>query len=384
MKHTLQQLLQHNFKHYAATNPVPLHHYHAANQLQGCRTAAMGGHIQACPSGHIERVWYNSCKHRSCPQCKHIQIERWLEKQKARLLDYPHHHIIFTQPHELNILWQYNRSQLTQILFQAVRDTLIELTHDPRYLNALPGMLLALPTWGRSLTLHPHIHCLITDGGLDEHQRWRVPKKSIFLPVRVVMALFRGKYLAAIRKLLNQHRLTLPETIRAQQLHSLLNKLGRKKWHVHLQERYDHGEGVVKYLARYVRGGPLSNQQLQSITATQVCFRYYSHALQQHTNLTLTPTAFLKRLLEHVPDKGKQWLRHYGLYAHRKTDLVNHARACHGQTPVKKGVQLEWQDYVETLGHRESRCSICGKPIQATRFFTRWHAPPMDTMIPTQ
>lgn len=383
-RHSLQQLLQQNFTQYAATNAVALHHFHAARQLQSCRTAAMGGHIQACPAGHIERVWYNSCKHRSCPQCKHIQIERWLAKQTARLLDYPHHHIIFTQPHELNTLWQYNRTQLTQVLFKTVRDTLIELTSDPRYLGALPAILLALHTWGRSLSLHPHIHCLITDGGLNEQRHWCTPKKSVFLPIRVVMTLFRGKYLAAIRQLLNQHCLKLPTETSPQQLHNLLNKLGRKKWHVHIQERYEHGEGVVKYLARYVRGGPLSNSQLQSVNTHHVRFGYYSHALHKYTNMTLTTTAFLKRILEHVPDKGKQWLRHYGLYAHRKVDSLNHARECHGQPPVKKITTIEWQDYVDTLGHNDSRCSVCGEPIQATRYFSRWHAPPINNSLETQ
>jgi len=134
---------------------------------------------------------------------------------------------------------------------------------------------------------------------------------------------------------------------------------------------------VVKYLARYVRGGPLSNQQLQSITPSQVRFGYYSHALHHHTSLTLTTSAFLKRLFEHVPDKGKQWLRHYGLYAHRKVDSLNHARACHGQAPVKKVTSIEWQDYVDTLEHSDSRCSVCGQRIQPTRYFSRWHAPPI-------
>lgn len=376
MKNAIQLLLQQHFAQYARHYRLPLHHHRAAYQLQHCRTATLGGHVQACPAGHIERVWYNSCKHRTCPQCNQIQIERWLEKQKARLLDYRHHHLIFTVSHELNPLWQYNRPKLTQLLFQAVRDTLMELTADMRYLGALPGFILALHTWGRSLSLHPHIHCLITDGGLDPQQQWQRPRKSCFLPARVVMALFRGKYLAAIRRLLNNNDLTLPANINQQGLHNLLNKLGRKKWNVNFRERYEHGEGVVKYLARYIRGGPLTNHQIQSIDTNQIHYRYYSHAQHQPTDLILTPEAFLKRYLEHVPDKGRQLVRSYGLYAHRKTDLLNQARALHGQPPVKAVSYIEWQHYVQTLGYADAVCSVCGEPIRVTRYIPRRHDPP--------
>ena len=131
-----------------------------------CRTAALGGHIQACPDGHMSRIWYNSCRHRSCPQCAYLQTERWLALQRARLLACDHYHVIFTLPHDLNPLWLANVPVMTTLLFQAVRDTLVELLADPKYLGAQPGILAALHTWSQTLVLHPHVHCLVTGGGL--------------------------------------------------------------------------------------------------------------------------------------------------------------------------------------------------------------------------
>jgi hypothetical protein len=164
-------------------------------------------------------------------------MERWLEFQKARLLAGPHRHLIFTLPHELNALWQWNGSVMGERLFQAVRTTLLELTGDARYLGALPGFLCALHTWGCSLALHPHVHCLITEGGLDAAGHWQAPRKGCFLPARVVMALFRGKYLAALEQAWEAGEWRLPAGETPQRLRNLLNKLGRKKWNVRVGER---------------------------------------------------------------------------------------------------------------------------------------------------
>lgn len=176
---TVQGILQRHFEGYARSHRLSLPQYRAGRALSACRTAALGGHIQRCPNGHVERVWYNSCRHRSCPQCNALERERWLERQRARLLQCAHHHLVFTVAHELNALWVLNTERMMQALFGAVRDTLAELLADTRYLGAQPGMVLALHTWGRSLGLHPHIHALVSDGGLAE-AGWVAPRRSHF------------------------------------------------------------------------------------------------------------------------------------------------------------------------------------------------------------
>jgi hypothetical protein len=155
---TLHTIFQEAFPAYEQTHPLPAHVRRAARASMQCRTAALGGHVHACPDGHMARIWYHSCRHRSCPQCAYLQTERWLTLQRARLLACDHSHVIFTLPHDLNPLWLANVPVLTTLLFQAVRDTLCTLLAAPKYLGAQPGSLAALPTWSQTLVLHPHLH----------------------------------------------------------------------------------------------------------------------------------------------------------------------------------------------------------------------------------
>jgi hypothetical protein len=196
--------------------------------------------VQACPAGHVERVWYNSCRHRFCPQCAQLQIAQWLERQKARLLRCDHYHVIFTIPSELNPLWLANVGVMANLLFHAVGATLSKLLGDPKSLGATPGMIAALHTWGQTLVVHPHLHCLVTGGGWDGEQ-WRAVGNGYLLPARVVMPVFRGKLLAALGKALAAEQLSLPPGMALHQLRMLLNRLGRKQWHVQIMERYGHG-----------------------------------------------------------------------------------------------------------------------------------------------
>src|SRR5215467_9573460 len=214
---TLQTIFQAAFPAYEQRHALPAHVRRAAHAIMQCRTAALGGHVQACPDGHMSRIWYNSCRHRSCPRCAYLQTECWLALQRARLLACDHYHVIFTLPHDLNPLWLANVPVMTTLLFQAVRATLSALLADPKYLGAQPGIMAALHTWSQTLVLHPHVHCLVTGGGLTPTGQWVAVRNGFLLPVRVVMAVFRGKLLAAIRQ-----ALALPEAIRPQQMLNLL------------------------------------------------------------------------------------------------------------------------------------------------------------------
>ena len=226
---TLQDIFQAGFPDYERTHPLPWHVRKAARAIMRCRTAVLGGHVQSCPDGHMSRIWYNSCKHRSCPQCAFLQIERWLSKQQARLLGCDHYHVIFTIPHDLNPVWLDNVRLMTSLLFAGVRDTLLELLGDPKYLGAQPGIMAALHTWGQTLVLHPHIHCLVTGGGLTPEGHWVAVCTGYLLPGRVVMAVFRGKLLDALRRAWCRGDLQLPAGLRPQQFLNLLNRLGISK-----------------------------------------------------------------------------------------------------------------------------------------------------------
>ncbi len=183
MKPTIQSLLQRDFASYARGRRLPLHVHKAARSIIRCRTAALGGHKMACPAGHVAGIWYNSCRHRACPQCSKLQTDRWLEGWRKRLLPCDHFHVIFTIPHDLLEIWQLNRKRLSDHLFRASRDTLFELLDDERHLGAKPGVIAALHTWGRTLNLHPHVHCLVTGGGRAPDGSWSASRKGYLLPV---------------------------------------------------------------------------------------------------------------------------------------------------------------------------------------------------------
>jgi len=383
---TLQTIFQDAFPAYEALHPLPAHVRKAARAIMQCRTAALGGHVQACPDGHVSRIWYNSCRHRSCPQCAYLQTERWLALQRARLLACDHYHVIFTLPHDLNPLWLANVQVMTTLLFQAVRDTLCTLLADPRYLGAQPGILAALHTWSQTLVLHPHVHCLVTGGGLPPDGQWKAVRQGFLLPARVVMAVFRGKMLEAIRQADAREALVLPEGMRPQPFLNLLGRLGhpcKTPWNVRIMERYRHGAGVVTYLARYLRGGPLKNARLVAYDGACVTFTYRARQEEADAGpaspprMTLPVADFLQRWLLHVPGPQTRVVRSYGLYHPSHAAVLAVCRAELGQPPLEAPAVLDWQTVCAQRGdaHPE-RCPTCGQRLVCTGVIPRGGAPP--------
>jgi len=383
---TLQTIFQDAFPAYEQRHPLPAHVRRAARAIMQCRTAVLGGHIQACPDGHIARIWYNSCRHRACPQCAYLQTERWLALQRARLLACDHYHVIFTLPHELNPLWLANVPVMTTLLFQAVRDTLGTLLADPKYLGAQPGIIAALHTWSQTLLLHPHLHCLVTGGGLTPAGQWVAVRNGFLLPARVVMSLFRGKMVDAIRQTLARGALVLPEAMRPQQLLNLLNRLGhptRTKWNVRIMERYRHGAGVVTYLARYLRGGPIQNARLVAWDGERVTFLYRARSEETDgedpmpQRMTLSIADFLQRWLQHIPVPQTRVVRSYGLYHPMHAEALTLCRTALGQPPVVVPACLDWQTVCAQRGEAHpERCPACGQLLVCTGVIPRGGAPP--------
>ncbi len=361
-KHTIQQILIDHGARIIDKMSLPLIHLKVIDKLKTCRTAALGGNAQYCDNGHLNGIWYNSCKNRSCPQCRGMPTEEWLMNTKNILLDCPHHHIIFTIPSELNDLWRYNRSKMTSLLFKAAQQTLQQFAKDPSYLNATLGILSALHTWGRNLSLHPHIHALVSHGGINKAGDWVVPKKDTLFPQKPVMMVFRGKLLAMVKQAMKDDDWQLPPDYRESQVNNRLNKLGRQDWVVHFCKRYNYAEGVATYLARYVKSGPLKNQQIISVSEQQVTFKYQSHQTQKTETLTLSVDGFIKRLLQHAPLPGKPTVRYCGLYNSSARKKLNIARIALGQAEVSEREVLKWHAFLEDKGELPT-CEICGLPL---------------------
>ena len=324
MEATLKNILAQSYACYRDKHGVSVDQHHAAMAIMQCCENELGYEEWLCErDGHIEQQAH-ACRHRSCPRCQHAYNQQWLDKTRARLLPCTHHHVVFTLPHELNELWQYNRQWSADHLFKAAAETLRELLRDERYLGAEVGILAALHTWGRTASFHPHVHMLVTGGGVSGED-WRELKKPFLLPVGVLKAKFRGKWLNWLNVAYAKGDLRLPRHWQDRDWRRVLARVARKGWNVCIQGPYDHGSGVTNYLSRYLRGGPIKDARLIRYDDEQVSFRYRDHRDGKDKSITLKTEEFIRRLLWHVPVKGQHNLRYYGLYvpgARDKRDCV--------------------------------------------------------------
>lgn len=377
---TLQQVLHAGFTRYCATYGSRPSVWTWAYSVLSCRTSVLGGHVWRCPEGHEQAVVWNSCKHRACPQCAALAREQWLEGVRRRLsLNCGYHHVVFTVPHELHGLWSWNRSWFADQVLGSSRETMLQLLGQERWLGALAGMVQTWQTWGRDGGVHLHTHMLLTAGGWTP-AGWKPLKHDYVAPTKVLRGVYRGKLRSRLLAGLSSGEMVLPTGWSAADVHRLLKRLYRKEWCVHVQPRYAYGEGVMTYLGRYVRGGPLREHQLLSLTETEVTFRYTDHRDHRSKPLRLPIEAFIHRLSEHVPDPGFHVVRYAGLYAPSNRDQLAQARAQLGMEPSSEPAPLTAQDYLERVGHGERmRCSVCGQRyVQQEKIERSGRSPPLQ------
>jgi hypothetical protein len=295
----------------------------AFRAIQNCRTAALGGHLDACPQCGHQAISYNSCRNRHCPKCQAQARERWLAAREQELLATNYFHVVFTVPHELNLLVLDNPRVFYHLLFTASAATLLEVAADPRHLGAAIGILSILHTWGQNLLAHPHIHCVIPAGGISlDLTRWVHPRYSFFLPVKVLSRVFRGKFIAGLKRLHRRKRLPCagPSAALADEkpFRQLLRRLHRQDWVVYAKPAFGGPKQVLRYLGRYTHRVAISNHRLLSFDGERVtfCWKDYARGSKQRT-MTLRATEFLRRFFLHVLPKGFVRIRHFGFLANR-------------------------------------------------------------------
>ena len=291
--------------------------------LARCRTAALGGHLYRCDHCGAEHPVYNSCRSRHCPACLGHKSAAWLEARAEELLPVPYFHVVFTVPAPIAALALGNKQLLYGILFRAAAQTLLQIARDPRHLGAAIGFLAILHTWTQTLLHHPHLHCVVPGGGLSpDGTRWIACREGFFLPVKVLSALFRGKFLASLDAAAQRGQvrfagssapLAAPRAWAA-----FLRTMRREAWVVYAKPPFGSPAQVLKYLARYTHRVAISNRRLVSLTAEQVSFRYRDRQRTDATRtMTLGGVEFLRRFLLHVLPKGFVRIRHFGLFANR-------------------------------------------------------------------
>jgi hypothetical protein len=363
---TIQHLLSKHFPAYQQKHKQPLRVLRAIEPQIRCQTAAEGTSHYICSEDGEHTKIHHSCRNKGCTVCGKKRKAQWLETQKERLLNCEHYHVVTTIPHEYQRLWLHNRAWFIQAHFESTSETLKALLEGNRHqgkayqgrLEAETGFISTLHTWGRSLNLHPHIHTLITAGGLTKEGVWKAVTNDYLLPVKEVKALYRGKFQSKIKALLLSEEVNIPARESKASLLKLHSEQYKKEWSVRIQEKYDHGKGVLIYLSRYLGSSPLKAEQVTLINhQKEVLLRYKSHRTQRVETLRLSMEAFLTKYLVHQAEPRIHSLRYYGLYA--STSIGKRASCCEhlGKTPyqTEAGRKDNLTDSYEVL------CSCCGK-----------------------
>jgi hypothetical protein len=300
-------------------------HLKVLSAIKRCRTAALGGHRDCCTKcGHSVAISYNSCRNRHCPKCLNNARKKWLSARQSELLDVPYMHLVFTIPHALSSLALHNKKLLYTLLFRSSAATLLEIAADPKHLGAEIGFFSVLHTWGQNLLHHPHLHCVIPSGGLSpNHKGWISPRYRFFLPCGVLSRVFRGKFVAGLKRAFQKGELCLPGELQPladpKAFHLFLRTLHRHQWVVYAKPPFGGPVHVLNYLARYTHRVAISNHRMVSFSDGKVTFRWkdYAHGSQQKL-MTLSTEEFLRRFLLHTLPRGFVRIRFFGFMANRR------------------------------------------------------------------
>lgn len=340
-------------------------HRRVLTDLLACRTELLGGHLDVCDRcGHAVPS-FNSCRNRHCPKCQSLRQAKWVAERMQRVLPVPYFHVVFTVPHELHRLARLNRARFYALLFATASRTLLDLAADPQRLGAVPGVTAVLHTWTRELRFHPHVHCIVTGGGLaPDSESWVRPRYAgrFLFPVRVLSELFKKKLLAALARAVEDGEIVLGEgedRIEGEAFAELKDALYRKRWVVYAKRPFAGPAQVFRYLGLYTHRVGISNHRLVSMTDEAVTF-----GTKNGGTTTVPGVEFVRRFLQHVLPSGFVKLRHYGLHApanvNTKLERARVLLALDGDSSPPSPAPTSSSDLIELLiGRDPSRCPAC-------------------------
>ena len=362
------------------------YHTHSANaqvhgvleQLKKCRTAKLGYHLYKCNNQDCAqyKYQYHSCRNRHCPACGALQKEQWIEDRKRELLPLSYYHVVFTLPHELNSIILGNRTALFKLLFDAAAQTLLSFAHNPRYMGATPGILSVLHTWGQQLSFHPHVHCIVSGGGvattLQKNKNnttkvfWKHAKgnKSNFLfPVKAMAIVYRANYLQGLKKLIKSGQVACTA---AGNIHHSIQKLYDKEWVVYAKKPFGGPQQVIEYLSRYTHKVAITNNRIQAVDDQQqtVTFQYKDYRCKStQKQMQLTVTEFVRRFEQHILPKYFTKIRSYGYLGNRNRKANIAAIVQYMQLPPHSPkVHIPWQvRLLERFNRSHTQCPHCKK-----------------------
>jgi hypothetical protein len=325
---------------------MPRNHLRAMRDIEQCRTPVLGGKGYVCTKCDERRWSYHSCKNRHCPKCGNDQAEKWLEDQKELLLPVVHFLVTFTLPEELRRVARSNQKTVYRILFRASSEALQKLAWDERFVGGRVGMVGVLHTWTRALIYHPHVHYIVTGGGLSDKGEWKRSREDFLVPVRALSVIFRAKFRDLLKKT------ELFDQVDA--------RVWKKEWVVH-SEPVGTGEAAFKYLAPYVFRVAISNSRILKLEDGRVTFKYKDSASDEIRFCTLSAEEFMRRFLQHVLPERFVKVRYYGLLSPGKRRLLKRVREALGARTSGSVASSE----VGASNQRETlRCPSCGNEMK--------------------
>jgi putative transposase/transposase-like zinc-binding protein len=330
--------------------------------IELCRTAALGGHTEACADCGLVRCAYNSCRNRHCPKCQGQARVEWLAARQAELLPVPYFHVVFTLPAPVAEIAFQNKETVYAILLRTAAETLRTIAADPKHLGAEIGLVAVLHTWGQNLHHHPHVHCVVPGGGPSlDHTRWVACRQGFFLPVRVLSRLFRRLFLDELRTAFAAGELgffgELAALAEPAAFARYLRELRRVEWVVYAKPPFGGPAQMLAYLARYTHRVAIANSRLVSLASAEVAFRWKDYRHHGKTKLmTLAADEFIRRFLLHTLPDGFHRIRHYGFLANRQRAAK--LALCRRLLDLPQAPAEQVQDAVPS--HPPDRCPTCG------------------------
>lgn len=326
---TIQDIFNFDKDEYIKTHKLSKEQWKVINAISRCKTEELGFHTMTCQECGETFISFNSCRNRHCPMCQAYKKEEWIQKESSNLLDCPYFHIITTVPVELNEICMYNQKEFYNILFKATSEAILELANDSKWLGAKVGITSILHTWGQTMELHPHIHSIVTGGGLNNN-KWIQSKNEYIFKVQVLSSLFKGKVLSMIKHL----DLTLPKHFEylkdSKNFNIFLEPLYKKEWVTYIEPPKSSPENVIEYLGRYAFKIAISNERIKFLNkeTKEVTFEYKDYKDNGKIKLmTISVDEFIRRFLLHVLPKYFTKIKHYGILANRnKASIIKLCR----------------------------------------------------------
>ena len=353
--------------------------------IENCRTAALGGHVEACEDCGHWRIAYNSCRNRHCPKCQGAAARTWLAEREADLLPVGYFHVVFTLPAEIARVAFQNKAVVYDLLFKAASETMLTIAADPRHLGARIGITAVLHTWGSALTHHPHVHMVVPGGGIAlDGTRWISTRPAFLLPVGVLGKLFRRLFLTRLIQLYDAGKLaffgSLASLTERRAFLRHLAPIRKTRWVVYAKAPFAGPEAVLAYLSRYTHRIAISNRRLISFDEKGVTLRYKDYRRdgpESQSVMTLATDEFIRRFMSHVLPRGFHRIRHYGLLASssRKASLARARALLEVAAPPDEAIIEEPVDL-------RPPCPCCGGHMIIIETFERWRQPRAPPDIP--